>query len=161
LHHNLKVVHYCGYIFNLPRYLLSANLAINNFREEIMKIFKTIIVFVIMVVLLSLVTNIVTAGQISVKLIEEVQETETQKVFVYQYQVDEGQAKELKVYVKNQSGLQIIKVGSPEPNMRTEYVYNTLGGEPNFMNIIYNYEKNVNSLREATDLAVSHYLKNL
>lgn len=126
-----------------------------------MKIFKTIVIFVVMVVLMSLATNIITAGQISVKLIKEVQETETQRIFIYQYQVDDNQVEELKVYVKNQSGLQIIKVGSPAPNMRTEYVYNTLGGEPNFMNIMYNYEKNVNSLREATDLAVSHYVKNL
>lgn len=126
-----------------------------------MKIFKSIMLFVALVVIMGMVSNILSAGQTIVKLVKEVQETTTERVFVYEYQIDDGNLEELKVYVKNQSGLQIIKVGSPAPNIKTEYVYNTLGGTPNFMNILYNYENEVNSLREATDLAVSHYIKNL
>lgn len=125
-----------------------------------MKIFKSIILLLGLILILSLATNIISAGNITVKLIKEEAETDSERVFLYEYQIGEEDFKQLNVFVNNLSGIHIIKVGSKIPNMKTEYVYNTLGGSPNFMNIILNIEDDVNSLQEATDLAVSHFLKN-
>lgn len=125
-----------------------------------MKIFKSIILLLGLIIILSLATNIISAGNITVKLVKEHAENDAERVFVYEYQIGEQDFKELKVFTNNLNGIYIMKVGSKVPNMKTEYVYNTLGGSPNFMNIILNIEDNVNSLKEAADLAVSYYLEN-
>ena len=83
------------------------------------------------------------------------------KEYVYSYWFDENNVEDICAYIDRNNSQYVITVGSPNGNMRNEFIYEySTDSRLNFHNAFMNQGLRVNSLRQALDYAVTLYLEN-
>lgn len=119
--------------------------------------------YLLFAVILSLILISCSASQSTVnysyQYIDKTRQDAYTEVYKYKYQIEDGDWKDINIYVKNDNFTYVINVETYFGQMQNRFVYNSLKKSQNFASQFRAVPETVNSLQEAIELALGIYIQ--
>ena len=122
-----------------------------------------VIMYLLFAIILSLILISCSASQSTVnysyQYIDKTRQDAYTEVYKYKYQIEDGDRKDINIYVKNDNFTYVINMETYFGQMQNRFVYNSLKKSQNFASQFRAVPETVNSLQEAIELALGIYIQ--
>ena len=95
----------------------------------------------------------------SYQYLEKVRQDAYTEVYKYRYKIEEGEWRDIDIYVKNENFTYVINMEGYFGHMQNRFLYYSLKKSQNFASQFRAVPETVNSLQEAIELALGIYIQ--